>query len=205
MCGITGFWDISRQKSALEMQAIAQKMSDALLHRGPDDGGAWVDAAAGIALGHRRLAIVDLSPQGHQPMVSVNGRYIIVFNGEIYNFLDLRRELERLGHRFRGGSDTEVMLAAFSEWSLQQAIQQFNGMFAFALWDCQERVLHLCRDRLGEKPLYYGWMGKTLLFGSELKALKAYPHFQSEINRDALALFLRHNYIPTPYSIYQGI
>lgn len=205
MCGITGFWDTSRQKSALEMQAIAQKMSDALLHRGPDDGGAWVDAAAGIALGHRRLAIVDLSPQGHQPMVSANGRYIIVFNGEIYNFLDLRRELERLGHRFRGGSDTEVMLAAFTEWGLQQAVQQFNGMFAFALWDCQERVLHLCRDRLGEKPLYYGWMGKTLLFGSELKALKAYPHFQSEINRDALALFLRHNYIPTPYSIYQGI
>jgi asparagine synthase (glutamine-hydrolysing) len=205
MCGITGFWDTSRQKSALEMQAIAQKMSDALLHRGPDDGGAWVDAAAGIALGHRRLAIVDLSPQGHQPMVSANGRYIIVFNGEIYNFLDLRRELERLGHRFRGSSDTEVMLAAFTEWGLQQAVQQFNGMFAFALWDCQERVLHLCRDRLGEKPLYYGWMGKTLLFGSELKALKAYPHFQSEINRDALALFLRHNYIPTPYSIYQGI
>ncbi|MBD1878440.1 asparagine synthase (glutamine-hydrolyzing) [Coleofasciculus sp. FACHB-T130] len=205
MCGITGFWDISRQKSALEMQAIARKMSDALLHRGPDDGGAWVDAAAGIALGHRRLAIVDLSPQGHQPMVSANGRYIIVFNGEIYNFLDLRRELERLGHRFRGGSDTEVMLAAFTEWGLQQAVQQFNGMFAFALWDCQERVLHLCRDRLGEKPLYYGWMGKTLLFGSELKALKAYPHFHCEINRDALALFVRHNYIPTPYSIYQGI
>ncbi|MBD1920397.1 asparagine synthase (glutamine-hydrolyzing) [Microcoleus sp. FACHB-831] len=205
MCGITGFWDTSRQKSALEMQAIAQKMSDALLHRGPDDGGAWVDAVAGIALGHRRLAIVDLSPQGHQPMVSANGRYIIVFNGEIYNFLDLRRELERLGHRFRGSSDTEVMLAAFTEWGLQQAVQQFNGMFAFALWDCQERVLHLCRDRLGEKPLYYGWMGKTLLFGSELKALKAYPHFQAEINRDALALFLRHNYIPTPYSIYQGI
>lgn len=205
MCGITGFWDISRQKSALEMQAIAQKMSDTLLHRGPDDGGAWVDAAAGIALGHRRLAIVDLSPQGHQPMVSANGRYIISFNGEIYNFLDLRRELERLGHRFRGGSDTEVMLAAFSEWGLQQAVQQFNGMFAFALWDCQKRILHLCRDRLGEKPLYYGWMGKTLLFGSELKSLKAYPHFQAEINRDALALFLRHNYIPTPYSIYQGI
>ncbi|MEW5855963.1 MAG: asparagine synthase (glutamine-hydrolyzing) [Cyanobacteriota bacterium] len=205
MCGITGFWDTSRQKSADEMQAIAQKMSDALLHRGPDDGGAWVDAAAGIALGHRRLAIVDLSPQGHQPMVSANGRYIIVFNGEIYNFLDLRRELERLGHRFRGGSDTEVMLAAFTEWGLPQAVQQFNGMFAFALWDCQERVLHLCRDRLGEKPLYYGWMGKTLLFGSELKALKAYPHFQFEINRDALTLFLRHNYIPTPYSIYQGI
>ncbi|MEP0854540.1 asparagine synthase (glutamine-hydrolyzing) [Trichocoleus sp. DQ-U1] len=187
------------------MQVIAQKMSETLLHRGPDDGGAWADAAAGIALGHRRLGIVDLSPQGHQPMVSANGRYIIVFNGEIYNFLDLRRELERLGHRFRGGSDTEVMLAAFTEWGLQQAVQQFNGMFAFALWDCQERVLHLCRDRLGEKPLYYGWMGKTLLFGSELKALKAYPHFHSEINRDALALFLRHNYIPTPYSIYQGI
>ncbi|MFE1746598.1 asparagine synthase (glutamine-hydrolyzing) [Coleofasciculus sp. H7-2] len=205
MCGITGFWDISRQKSALEMQAIAQKMSNTLLHRGPDDAGVWVDASSGIAFGHRRLAIVDLSPEGHQPMLSANGRYVIVFNGEIYNFLDLRRELERLGHRFRGGSDTEVMLAAFSEWGLQPAVQQFNGMFAFALWDCQERILHLCRDRLGEKPLYYGWMGKTFLFGSELKSLKAYPHFQAEINRDALALFLRHNYIPTPYSIYQGI
>ncbi|MBD1903534.1 asparagine synthase (glutamine-hydrolyzing) [Trichocoleus sp. DQ-A3] len=205
MCGITGFWDTSCQKSALQMQAIAQKMSNTLLHRGPDDGGVWVDAASGIGFGHRRLAIVDLSPEGHQPMVSANGRYVIVFNGEIYNFLELRRELERLGHRFRGRSDTEVMLAAFSEWDVEPAVKRFNGMFAFALWDWQERVLHLGRDKLGEKPLYYGWINGTFLFASELKAIKAYPNFEAEINRDALALFMRHNYIPAPYSVYKGI
>ena len=205
MCGITGFWKTSRQVSTDSLCAIAQQMSDTLLHRGPDDGGSWVDAEVGIALGHRRLAIVDLSPEGHQPMVSTDGRYVIVFNGEIYNFLELRCQLESLGHRFRGHSDTEVMLASFSQWGLDAAITRFNGMFAFALWDRQERVLHLGRDRLGEKPLYYGSMGQTFLFGSELKALKAHPDFQTEINRDALALFLRHNCVPAPYSIYQGI
>ncbi|MBD2002393.1 MULTISPECIES: asparagine synthase (glutamine-hydrolyzing) [Cyanophyceae] len=205
MCGIAGFWDTSQEISTDKMQAIAQKMSDTLLTRGPDDGGVWVDAAAGIALGHRRLAIVDLSPEGHQPMVSGNGRYVIVFNGEIYNYLELRRELEQLGHRFRGHSDTEVMLASFSQWGLEAAVQRFNGMFAFALWDRKEQVLHLGRDRIGEKPLYYGWIDNTFLFASELKALKAYPHFSAEINRDALALFLRYSCIPAPYSIYQGI
>lgn len=205
MCGITGFWDTSRQFSTDTMQAIAQKMSDTLRHRGPDDRGVWVDAEVGLALGHRRLAIVDLSPEGHQPMVSADGRYVIVFNGEIYNFLELRRQLERLGHRFRGHSDTEVMLASFSQWGLDRAIRHFNGMFAFALWDNREQILYLGRDRLGEKPLYYGWLGETFLFASELKALKAYPHFQAEINRDALALFVRYNYVPAPYSIYQGI
>jgi asparagine synthase (glutamine-hydrolysing) len=180
-------------------------MSNTLVHRGPDDGGTWVDADAGIALGHRRLAIVDLSPEGHQPMVSSDGRYVIVFNGEVYNFLELQRQLKSLGHCFRGHSDTEVMLASFSQWGLVGSIKRFNGMFAFALWDRQERVLHLGRDRLGEKPLYYGWIGQTLFFGSELKALKAHPHFRGEINRDALALFFRYSYIPAPYSIYQGI
>jgi asparagine synthase (glutamine-hydrolysing) len=187
------------------MQQQVQQMSETLLHRGPDDGGTWVDAEVGIALGHRRLSILDLSPEGHQPMHSACGRYVIVFNGEIYNFLELRRELEALGHRFRGRSDTEVMLASFSQWGLERAVQRFNGMFAFALWNCQERILHLGRDRLGEKPLYYGCIGETFLFGSELKALKAHPKFQAEINRDALALFVRHNCIPAPYSIYQGI
>ena len=143
MCGITGFWNWTQQFSPEKMQNITQGMSNTLLHRGPDDGGVWFDVEAGIALGHRRLAIVDLSPEGHQPMLSANGRYVIVFNGEIYNFLELRRQLEQLGHRFRGHSDTEVMLACFSQWGLERSVEQFNGMFAFALWDRQERVLHL--------------------------------------------------------------
>ena len=205
MCGITGFFDSSQQMAADTMQLIVRRMSDTLLHRGPDDGGSWVDGSAGIALGHRRLAIVDLSQEGHQPMVSADGRYVITFNGEVYNFLELRRELERLGHRFRGYSDTEVMLASFIQWGLNAALQRFNGMFAFALWDRQERILHLARDRFGEKPIYYGWMGSTFLFGSELKAIQVHPNFQTEINRDALTLFLRFNYVPAPYSIYQGI
>lgn len=205
MCGITGFFDSSQQMAAETMQLIVRRMSDTLIHRGPDDGGSWVDGSAGIALGHRRLAIVDLSQEGHQPMVSADGRYVITFNGEVYNFLELRRELERLGHRFRGYSDTEVMLASFIQWGLNAALQRFNGMFAFALWDRQERILHLARDRFGEKPIYYGWMGSTFLFGSELKAIQVHPNFQTEINRDALTLFLRFNYIPAPYSIYQGI
>lgn len=205
MCGITGFFDSSRQTSDDIMQAIVRQMSDTLIHRGPDDGGIWVDESAGIALGHRRLAIVDLSPEGHQPMRSANDRYVIVFNGEIYNFLELRSQLESLGHHFRGHSDTEVMLASFSQWGVDGAIKRYNGMFAFALWDRQEQLLHLGRDRLGEKPLYYGWIGQTFLFSSELKALKAHPAFKAKINRDALTLFLRHGYVPTPYSIYQDI
>jgi asparagine synthase (glutamine-hydrolysing) len=205
MCGITGFWDTSRQLSVDSLKAIVSKMSNTLIHRGPDDGGSWADADMGIVLGHRRLSILDLSPEGHQPMVSADGRYIIVFNGEIYNFLELKHQLESLGYKFRGHSDTEVMLASFSQWGLHGAIERFNGMFAFALWDCQERVLHLGRDRLGEKPIYYGLLGKTFLFASELKALKVHPNFQTTINRDALTLYLRHNYIPAPHSIYQGI
>lgn len=205
MCGITGFWNTSIEVSADKLQTIAQQMSDTILHRGPDSGGVWVDEAAGIALGHRRLAIVDLSPEGHQPMLSADGRYAIVFNGEIYNFLELRQELTKYGHAFRGHSDTEIMLAGFSQWGVKQAIERFNGMFAFALWDRQERLLHLGCDRLGEKPLYYGWIGQTFIFGSELKALKAHPSFQAEINRDALTLFVRHCYVPAPYSIYKDI
>jgi asparagine synthase (glutamine-hydrolysing) len=205
MCGITGFFDPTAQINSDSLQAIAQRMTRTLQHRGPDDSGCWVDAGAGIALGHQRLAILDLSPEGHQPMMSANGRYALVFNGEIYNFLELKQKLEQLGHSFRGHSDTEVMLASFCQWGLQSAIQKFNGMFAFALWDRQERVLHLGRDRLGEKPLYYGWLGQTLVFGSELKAIAAHPQFQPEINRDALTSLLRLKYIPTPHSIYKGI
>jgi asparagine synthase (glutamine-hydrolysing) len=205
MCGIAGYWHRASKFSQEQSDGIVTAMTDALVLRGPDSSGIWVDAAAGIGLGHRRLAILDLSPEGAQPMLSRSGRYSIVFNGEVYNFGVLRAELSQLGHEFRGHSDTEVMLAAITQWGVTAAVKRFIGMFAFALWDIQEQVLHLCRDRLGEKPLYYGWVGDTLLFGSELKALVAHPQWQGEIDRDALALFVRHGYIPAPHSIYQGI
>ncbi|HLP87347.1 MAG TPA: asparagine synthase (glutamine-hydrolyzing) [Nostocaceae cyanobacterium] len=205
MCGINGFLDISRQTSPDKMRFMIQKMTNTLVHRGPDDAGIWTDAENGIALGHRRLAVMDVSPQGHQPMISANGRYIIIYNGEIYNFWELRKELEKLGHSFRGHCDTEIMLASFCQWGLHRAIQKFNGMFAFALWDNYTKLLYLGRDHLGEKPLYYGWMDNFFLFASELKSLTSHPAFTKEINRDALTLFLRFNYIPAPYSIYQGI
>lgn len=205
MCGLAGFFGPATRNDA-DLSAIAQRMNDTIYLRGPDSHGVWSDQAHGIALGHRRLSILDLSPEGHQPMVSRNGRFVIVFNGEVYNFRDLRAELEAAGHAFRGHSDTEIMLAAFCQWGVQAATKRFNGMFAFAVWDRDEKLLHLGRDRLGEKPLYYGWMPDgTLLFGSELKALKPHPAFQGEINRDAIAGLLKLNYIADPHSIYQGI
>jgi len=202
MCGFAGFVSSAPEQ---ELRTQVCRMADQLIHRGPDDSGVWVDAEAGIALGFRRLAIVDLSPTGHQPMISSNGRYVMVFNGEVYNFGELRKDLESRGHGFRGHSDTEVMLEAVSEWGLEAAVKKFVGMFAFALWDRRERVLHLVRDRLGIKPLYCGWADRTFLFGSELKALRVHPDFDPEINRGALALYLRYGYIPQPHSIYQGI
>ena len=204
MCGISGFLDTSRRRGTEELRDIVLGMANRLRHRGPDDSGAWVDAATGIALGHRRLSILDLSPLGHQPMHSASGRYALSFNGEIYNFKALRGKLEDLRHSFRGHSDTEVMLACFSQWGVHQAVKRFTGMFAFALWDREERLLHLARDRFGEKPLYYGWMGKTFLFASELKGLRTHPDFKADIDRDALALYFRYGYIPAPYSIYRG-
>lgn len=204
MCGISGYFTSPHTRSAGQMTTEISRMTDAIVHRGPDDAGAWVDAETGIALGHRRLSILDLSPLGHQPMASEGGRFIIVFNGEIYNFQQLRAELETKGHHWRGHSDTEIMLAAFLEWGVDEATRRFNGMFAFALWDRQERVLHLGRDRMGEKPLYYGWVGGTFVFASELKAIRQFPGFSPTVNRDALCSQLRFNYIPDPQCIYEG-
>ncbi len=203
MCGIAGFWAPGGlDESAL---TVLGKMTSAIRHRGPDDSGCWSDARIGLALGHRRLSVIDLSPEGHQPMTSRDGRYIIIFNGEVYNFLELRTELEASGARFRSESDTEVMLMAIQREGVVGAVRRFAGMFAFALFDRLEHRLHLVRDRLGEKPLYYGWAGDVLLFGSELKALRAHPAWRGDIDRGALALFLRHGYVPAPYSIYSGI
>jgi asparagine synthase (glutamine-hydrolysing) len=205
MCGITGFLDTSRSKSSEQLTLIARRMATSLSHRGPDADGIWVDQNTGVAFGHRRLSIIDLSPMGAQPMHSASGRYVITFNGEIYNFKALRQELEQLGETFRGHSDTEIMLAAIARWGVEASLKKFNGMFAFAVWDREEQTLYLSRDRAGEKPLYYGWAGKTLLFGSELKALQQHPDFRGDIDRGAVAVYLRHNYIPAPHSIYKGI
>lgn len=206
MCGLTGYWKATGY-TAQAAEAIVGTMARQIIHRGPDDQGVWIDSEAGLALAHRRLSILDLSPQGHQPMLSHCGRYVIAFNGEVYNFVALRDELEQtsVATAWRGHSDTEVMLAAIAAWGVNAALKKFVGMFAFALWDRETRTLTLARDRLGEKPLYYGWQGETFLFGSELKALKAHPAFVGEIDRDALTLFLRHNAIPAPYSIYKNI
>lgn len=204
MCGLTGGWST---KSFEALRDALPRMTDALAHRGPDDRGVWFDPEAGIALGHRRLSIVDLSEAGHQPMLSASGRFVIAYNGEIYNHLALRKELEAAGAApvWRGHSDTETLLACVEAWGLPGALQRCIGMFALALWDRQQRSLVLARDRAGEKPLYYGWRGEVFLFGSELKALRAHPAFESGVDRDALVLFLRHNYIPSPHSIHQGI
>ena len=206
MCGFSGFLEATPQTRD-SLLHVAVCMTKTLVHRGPDHGDVWVDSEAGIALGHRRLSILDLSPQGHQPMISNSGRYVIAFNGEIYNHRKLRKELEKenAAPAWKGHSDTEVMLAAFDMWGVEDSLPRLNGMFAFGLWDRQEHILHLSRDRFGEKPLYYGWMGDAFLFGSELKALKAHPAWRGEVDRGALALFMRHNYIPAPYSIYHGI
>ncbi|MBI5136929.1 MAG: asparagine synthase (glutamine-hydrolyzing) [Nitrospirae bacterium] len=203
MCGIAGF--LSPIDDPARATRVLAAMTDAIVHRGPDDAGHWVDPAAGVALGHRRLSIVELSPLGHQPMASASGRFSIVFNGEVYNFRALRAELEEKGHAFRGHSDTEVMLAAFEQWGVAGALTRFVGMFAFALWDGTARRLFLARDRMGEKPLHYGWCGNAFLFGSELKALRAHPAFDRVVDRGALAALLRHNYVPAPHTIYEGI
>lgn len=210
MCGLAGFISPPCYPASV-LKGFVLSMTDSIRHRGPDDLGAWADEAAGIALAHRRLSILDLSPSGHQPMASPCSRYVIAFNGEIYNHSDLRSELERTGKAlsWRGHSDTETLLAGFSVWGVRATVERCIGMFAFAVWDKAERILTLGRDRMGEKPLYYGWQGNgshaSFLFCSEIKALKAHPAFTAPINRDALCLLMRHNCIPAPHSIYQGI
>ncbi|VAX38372.1 Asparagine synthetase [glutamine-hydrolyzing] [hydrothermal vent metagenome] len=205
MCGLVGIWETNQSTTEEELRANIGKMTAVIAHRGPNDSGIWVHQQSGIALGHRRLSIIDLSEAGHQPMQSPDGRYQLVYNGEIYNHHELRQELLQRGCSFRGSSDTEVLLHAIAEWGLQKTLPRLNGMFAFAIWDQKKQSLQLVRDRLGIKPLYYGWFGKTFLFASELKSIRQHPHFEANINRDALALFLKHNYIPAPYSIYSGI
>jgi len=201
MCGITGFWQTRRRD--LTPADILDRMASSLFYRGPDDSGAYYDGSSGLGLAFRRLSILDLSPQGHQPMASSSGRYKIVFNGEVYNFQEIRRQLPL--HTWRGGSDTEVMLEAFEQWGIEPAVKKFVGMFAFAVWDRAESTLHLVRDRLGIKPLYYGHVGSDLVFASELKAIRQYPGFAADVDRNALALFMRHNYVPTPHCIYKGL
>ncbi|MEQ9103556.1 MAG: asparagine synthase (glutamine-hydrolyzing) [Rhodothermales bacterium] len=212
MCGFTGYFTAGRSIEEFATHRLLKSMAQTIVHRGPDSAGYWADTSAGVGLAHRRLAIVDLSPAGAQPMSSVSERYVLAFNGEIYNHMRLRGQLNREGRltaNWRGHSDTETLLAGIDAWGLEATLKRAIGMFALAVWDRSERMLTLARDRLGEKPLYYGWQGQggeaVFLFGSELSALRRHPAFSAEINRNALALYMRHNYIGGQYSIFSGI
>jgi asparagine synthase (glutamine-hydrolysing) len=204
MCGIAGILS-SAAVARDEIERQARAMADSLAHRGPDDHGLWCDPEAGIALSHRRLSILDLSPAGHQPMLSADGRYVVNFNGEIYNFQELRSELEARGVRFRGHSDTEVMLEAFAADGIAPTVKRLIGMFTIGIWDRRERALTLVRDRLGIKPLYWAKFDSLFLFGSELKALRACPGWTPQIDRAAVAAYMRHNCVPAPHTIYRGV
>jgi asparagine synthase (glutamine-hydrolysing) len=206
MCGIAGFW-LGANTAISNLNDIARRMCNELSHRGPNQQGVWSSNNERVALGHQRLTVLDLTPTGSQPMASFDSRYRITFNGEIYNHEHLRAEIQNDGVQlsWRGSSDTETLLAALVVWGIDKTLSKLNGMFAFALWDQELKILTLARDRIGEKPLYYGWQGDTLIFGSELKALKAHPVFCSEIDRNALALFLKYSYVPCPSSIYKNI
>ena len=205
MCGICGFLLTKREAPGAVLHEIIDAMASTLRHRGPNDAGRFVDPAAGLAFGHRRLSIIDLSAAGRQPMTSACSRFVITYNGEIYNFRELRQILEQGGHRFRGHSDTEVLLGAIAEWGIEETLPRLDGMFAFALWDRQTRRLTLARDRVGKKPLYCGWCGGAFLFASELKALHRHPAFDGEVDRDALGLLIQLGWVPGPYSIYRRI
>jgi asparagine synthase (glutamine-hydrolysing) len=202
MCGIAGLLTAGRADPAL-----VRRMTDPIAHRGPDDQGVWTDAEGGVGLGHRRLSIIDLSPLGHQPMESADGRWVLTYNGEIYNHLDLRAALEAsgVGTAWRGHSDTETLVECIAAWGLESTLQQAVGMFALGLWDRRERILHLARDRFGEKPLYYGWAGGDFVFASELKAIRAHPGFANSVSRRALRLLAARTYIPAPLSIYERL
>jgi len=209
MCGIAGFIDFAQQLNSEEYPRITNEMSNRLVRRGPDDTGSWIEKETGVALGHRRLSIIDLSVEGRQPMMSSCKRYVVIYNGEIYNYREIRKDLENdsgfSGPEWRGHSDTEILLAAIQAWGIEETLKRLNGMFAFALWDRKSRVMYLTRDRFGEKPLYYGVINKNFIFGSELNALKAHPFWAGTINRNALASYMRHGYVPAPYSIYENI
>lgn len=205
MCGIAGFVDLTPPASGYDHERVAMLMAGTMSKRGPDDEGAWSDPKSGVAFGHRRLAVIDLSTDGHQPMTSANGRFVISYNGEVYNFPELKHELQSLGCTFRTNSDTEVILEACATWGVEKAVGRFIGMFAFALWDKEERTLTLVRDRLGIKPLYYGWAKGVFLFASEVSAFSYHPAFVGDVDRNALAAYLRRASVPAPFSIYQGI
>ena len=205
MCGLTGFWDFNARLSKTEIFPLIQKMSLQISHRGPDSFGAWCEETTGLALGHQRLAIVDLSEAGHQPMFSRSGRFVIVYNGEVYNATELRELLMTQGCQFKGHSDTEVIVEACEKWGIEAACQKLIGMFAFALWDKADKRLFLVRDRLGIKPLYWGFSQGVLFFGSQLKSFGVHPAWKPEINKEALVSYFRFNYIPTPLSIFKGI
>lgn len=204
MCGLVGLWRQGGQDDDASLRSLVSGMADAIAHRGPDDQGIWSDAEAQLSLGHRRLAIVDLSSAGHQPMHSHDGRFVIVFNGEIYNFKALRQELGALGVNFRSSSDTEVMLAGFSVWGVRKTVERLAGMFAFALWDQVQRCLHLCRDRLGKKPLYVMRDGAGLAFASELKAFWRLPGFKPDLSPEAVEGFFRFGYVAENLCIFEN-
>lgn len=206
MCGIVGVLDPSRSRSQEDTRELLRVLSEPIVARGPDGEGVWIDESAGIGLGHRRLAILDLSEHGHQPMLSADGRYVITYNGEVYNQAELKRALEAHGSRFRGHSDTEFLVEAVSRWGVERTLDRIDGMFAFAVWDRNERVLVLARDRMGEKPLYFGRLRTgEVMFGSSLDSFRAHPSFDAGVDRDALALFFRHKYVPAPFTVYAGI
>lgn len=205
MCGITGFWDFKKQHKAKDMEALGHKMGLAIESRGPDSSGVWSDEEMGLLFSHRRLAIQDLSPHGHQPMDSPSKRFKVIYNGEIYNAPDIQKDLIGRGYKFRGHSDTEVMLAAFEEWGLEKSLEKFVGMFAIALWDQKVKKLFLIRDRLGIKPLYWGWQKGVLFFGSQMKSFYPHPSWEGAISKESLVSFFRFSYVPVPMSIYEGI
>lgn len=205
MCGIAGILDPQQSTTKYELAGLASLMAAPLHHRGPDDAGVWVDASAGVALGHRRLAVIDLSNAAAQPLTSSCGNWTVAYNGELYGFQAVREALRAAGRRFRGHSDTEVLVESLAEWGLRTTLERCNGMFAFAAWDHRRRLLHLARDRLGEKPLYYGMAGPHVVFGSELKAIRAHPQFVARVDRRAVAAFLRWSFVPAPHSIFEGV